>query len=123
MNACEKKIKKPIEKTRYPAGYPNPDFQNPGIRYPGSKSVSGTTLLLSKLLFQQFYSDRVNVLIQLELSRYPPTGYYPTPYIWSSANSKSGYPVPDIASTSDIRIQLLKPDIQTFLETSYHISS
>jgi len=42
-----KKIKKPIEKTGYPAGYPNPDFQNPGIRYPGSKSVSGTTLLIT----------------------------------------------------------------------------
>ena len=41
MNACEKKIKKPIGKTGYPAGYPvtsgypagypNPVFQNPYI--------------------------------------------------------------------------------------------
>ena len=41
MNACEKKIKKPIEKTGYPvtsgylAGYPNPDFQNPDIQVSG----------------------------------------------------------------------------------------
>ena len=44
-----KKIKKPIEKTgypvtsRYPAGFSKPGY--PGIRYPGSKSVSGTTLI------------------------------------------------------------------------------
>ena len=48
MNACEKKSKSLLEKPdiRYPAGYPNPVFQNPDIRYPGSKSVSGTTLVL-----------------------------------------------------------------------------
>jgi len=50
MNACEKKseslLKKPDIRpdirypvtSGYPAGYPNPDFQNPDIR------VSGTTL-------------------------------------------------------------------------------
>jgi len=45
-----KKIKKPIGKTGYPvtSGYPNPDFQNPDIRYLGSKSVSGTTLPITK---------------------------------------------------------------------------
>jgi len=59
MNACEK-IKKPIGKTGYPAGYPvgypvsgnlrisgrisESGFSKPG--YPGSKSVSGTTLNL-----------------------------------------------------------------------------
>jgi len=38
-----KKIKKPIGKTgypvtsEYPAGYPNPDFQNPDIRVSGIK--------------------------------------------------------------------------------------
>ena len=59
-----KKIRKPIEKTGYPtgypvsgnsgypAGYPNPDFHYPDIRVscirdPGSKSVSGTTLVKS----------------------------------------------------------------------------
>ena len=43
MNACEKKIKKPIGKTGYPvsgysgypAGYPNQDFKNPDIRVSG----------------------------------------------------------------------------------------
>ena len=30
-----KKIKKIIGKTEYPAGYPNPDFQNPDIRVSG----------------------------------------------------------------------------------------
>jgi len=55
MNACEKKseslLKKPDIRypvtSGYPAGYPNPEFQNPDIRYPGSKSVSGTTLVPS----------------------------------------------------------------------------
>ena len=59
-----KKIKKPIGKTGYPAGYPvsgnlrisgrisesgflKPGY--PGIRYPGSKSVSGTTLVYINL--------------------------------------------------------------------------
>jgi len=57
-----KKIKKPIEKTGYPAGYPvsgnlrtssrisESGFSKsgyPGILYPGSKSVSGTTLILT----------------------------------------------------------------------------
>ena len=55
-----KKIKKHIGKTGYPAGYPvsgnlrisgrisESGFSKPvypGIRYPGSKSVSGTTLI------------------------------------------------------------------------------
>ena len=50
-----KKIKKPIGKTGYPVGYPvsgnlresgfsKPGY--PGIRYLGSKSVSGTTLVI-----------------------------------------------------------------------------
>jgi len=60
MNACEKN-KKPIGKAGYPAGYPvsgnllisgrisesgfsKPGY--PGIRNPGSKSVSGTTLVI-----------------------------------------------------------------------------
>ena len=47
-----KKIKKPIEKTGYPvsgnlriseSGFSKPGYL--GIRYPGSKSVSGTTLV------------------------------------------------------------------------------
>ena len=45
MNACEKKSKSLLEKpdirypvtSGYPAGYPNPDFQNPVIRVSGLK--------------------------------------------------------------------------------------
>ena len=59
-----KKIKKPIEKTGYPvsgnlrisgriseSGFSKPGY--PGIRYPGSKSVSGTTLILILNLVHQ----------------------------------------------------------------------
>ena len=43
MNACEKKSKSLLKKpdirypvtSGYPAGYPNPDFQNPDIRVSG----------------------------------------------------------------------------------------
>ena len=55
-----KKIKKPIGKTGYPvsgnirisgriseSGFSKPGY--PGIRYPGSKSVSGTTLVYINL--------------------------------------------------------------------------
>ena len=62
MNACEKKIKKPIGKTGYPvsgnlrisgriseSGFSKLGY--PGIRYPGSKSVSGTTLVHSQSIY------------------------------------------------------------------------
>ena len=61
-----KKNQKPIEKTGYPAGYPVSGnlrisefgFSKP-IRYPGSKSVSGTTLIDTYLKFKESYSIRI----------------------------------------------------------------
>ena len=74
MNACEKKSKSLLEKPdiRYPvtSGYPNPDFQNLDIWYPGSKSVSGTTLILSSTFekdsFKNWAREDPKVMLFLE---------------------------------------------------------
>ena len=66
MNACEKKSKSLLEKpdirypvtSGYPAGYPNPDIQNPDIWVSGFK----ISIRYNPIYVHDLFIDKINLL-------------------------------------------------------------